>query len=166
VRPAVAEDAVGIARVRGQTWRAAYGHVFTREQLDTISEDEDARRWSRRLNEGRPRGGTIVAVRDDDVHGFASFGPEWGGEDADIGELYSIYVLPEASGLGIGQALMRETLARLRSEEFGSAVLWVLEDNPRTRRFYELAGWHADGETKEEDWLGAPVREVRYRIAL
>jgi hypothetical protein len=42
----------------------------------------------------------------------------------------------------------------------------VLEDNPRTRRFYELAGWHADGAAKEEEWLGTTIREVRYRIDL
>jgi RimJ/RimL family protein N-acetyltransferase len=61
---------------------------------------------------------------------------------------------------------MRETLGRLRAETFHDAVLWVLEDNPRTRRFYELAGWRADGAVKDEEWLGKPVREVRYRITL
>jgi hypothetical protein len=61
---------------------------------------------------------------------------------------------------------MRETLARLRAHGFGEAILWVLEDNPRTRRFYELAGWWADGDVKEDEWLGAVVREVRYRIEL
>ena len=46
------------------------------------------------------------------------------------------------------------------------AALWVLEDNPRTRRFYELAGWSCDGGSKDEEWLGTSVREVRYRINL
>jgi GNAT superfamily N-acetyltransferase len=167
VRTATAEDAGGIARVRGQTWRAAYSHIFTREQLDSISEDEDAERWSRSLSEGRPRGGTLVAVgAEGDVQGFASFGSEWRGESTEIGELYAIYVLPEASGRGVGQALMHDTLGRLRSDKFDEAILWVLEDNPRTRRFYELAGWRADGTSRDEDWLGKPVCEVRYRVAL
>jgi hypothetical protein len=61
---------------------------------------------------------------------------------------------------------MSETLARLRGEGFPEAILWVLEDNPRTRRFYELAGWRADGGAKEEEWLGTSIREVRYRIDL
>jgi len=42
----------------------------------------------------------------------------------------------------------------------------VLIDNPRARAFYELAGWHADGGVKDEEWLDTLVREVRYRIAL
>jgi ribosomal protein S18 acetylase RimI-like enzyme len=66
----------------------------------------------------------------------------------------------------VGRALMRETLARLRAHGFEEAVLWVLEDNSRTRRFYELAGWRADGDVKIEEWLGLVVREVRYRIDL
>jgi RimJ/RimL family protein N-acetyltransferase len=54
----------------------------------------------------------------------------------------------------------------LRSEGFGEAILWVLEDNPRTRRFYELAGWRAEGGSKDGEWLGTFVRELRYRISL
>jgi ribosomal protein S18 acetylase RimI-like enzyme len=83
-----------------------------------------------------------------------------------VGELYAIYVLPEVSGHGIGRALMAETLNRLQSEGFPEAILWVIDDNPRTRRFYELAGWRADGSVKEEESLGTVAREIRYRIAL
>jgi hypothetical protein len=61
---------------------------------------------------------------------------------------------------------MDTTISRLRGYGFDEAVLWVLEDNPRTRRFYELAGWLTDGEVKVEEWLGLVVREVRYRIDL
>jgi GNAT superfamily N-acetyltransferase len=100
-----------------------------------------------------------------DVVGFSHVGPARG-EPAEVGELYAIYVVPEAWGVGVGRALMAESLARLRSEQFPAAILWVLEDNPRTRRFYELAGWAADGGVKDEEWLGTTIREVRYRIDL
>jgi len=61
---------------------------------------------------------------------------------------------------------MRELLERLQHERFREAMLWVLEDNPRTRRFYERAGWRLDGAVREETILDTSVREVRYRIAL
>ena len=82
-----------------------------------------------------------------------------------MGELFAIYVDPEAWGRGAGRALMDTALASLR-EHFDEAVLWVLEDNPRTRRFYELAGWvHDGGRDTFSRWdVDAPV--VRYRIAL
>jgi ribosomal protein S18 acetylase RimI-like enzyme len=143
----------------------AYAHVFTAVQLGSISEEGSAEWWREALARRFPRAHTLVAETEQDVVGFASIGPARDAAD-DEGELYAIYVLPEASGRGIGQALMAEVLSRLRRESFAEAILWVLEDNPRTRRFYELAGWRTDGVVKEEEWLGALVREIRYRIAL
>jgi hypothetical protein len=42
----------------------------------------------------------------------------------------------------------------------------VLEINARARRFYEIAGWWADGTTKTEQRSGVELREVRYRVDL
>jgi ribosomal protein S18 acetylase RimI-like enzyme len=100
------------------------------------------------------------------VVGFSSLGTARPGDDPQLGELFTIYVDPDEWGAGIGRSLMAATFARLRDEGFVEAVLWVLEDNPRTRRFYELAGWTVDGATMEQEWLGSVVREVRYRIGL
>jgi GNAT superfamily N-acetyltransferase len=102
------------------------------------------------------------------VVGFASVGGVIAeqSEPEDVGELYTIYVAPDVWGQGVGRALMAAALLRLRNEGFGSAILWVLSDNPRTRRFYELAGWSHDGGAKEGEWLGTRVREVRYRTLL
>jgi GNAT superfamily N-acetyltransferase len=152
--------------VRGRTWRTAYAHVFTRQQLDTISAESETPRWERHLSEPPPKAATFVATRDEGVVGFSGVGLARPGDDLSLGELFTIYVLPEEWGRGVGQALMGRALDRMREDGFARAVLWVLEDNPRTRRFYELAGWHADGEIKEEEWLGSVVREVRYRIDL
>jgi RimJ/RimL family protein N-acetyltransferase len=52
------------------------------------------------------------------------------------------------------------------SAGYGEAVLWVLEDNPRARRFYERTGWSLDGGVKDDSHLGVSVTEVRYRIRL
>ena len=50
-------------------------------------------------------------------------------------------------------------------EGYPTAMLWVLADNPRARRFYEREGWALDGVTKTGKFLGVPVAEVRYRIS-
>jgi ribosomal protein S18 acetylase RimI-like enzyme len=164
VRDATPDDARDIAHVRGRAWREAYAHIFTPDQLSTISVDEDAERWTRFLGDPPPRSGALVAVDGGSVIGFASHGVAR--DEAALGELYTIYVLPECWGMGAGQALMRETLSRLIGYGLVEAVLWVLEDNPRTRRFYERSGWHADGGVMDGEWLGTMVREVRYRIHL
>jgi GNAT superfamily N-acetyltransferase len=61
---------------------------------------------------------------------------------------------------------MEDALERLRGRGFHDAVLWVLEDNPRTRRFYEKHGWRPDGGAKREAFLETEVPLVRYRIQL
>ena len=42
-------------------------------------------------------------------------------------------------------------------------VLWGLEGNARAGRFYEIAGWVADGTERTSEVFGVTVREVRYR---
>jgi hypothetical protein len=41
----------------------------------------------------------------------------------------------------------------------------VLQGNERGERFYRAAGWTADG-SKEDEFGGATVVEIRYRKAL
>ena len=65
-------------------------------------------------------------------------------------------------------ASLREhpALASLRSVGFSSAVLWVLEDNPRARGFYEKAGWTFTGEVSTFERDGIRVPDVQYGRAL
>jgi GNAT superfamily N-acetyltransferase len=168
VRDAAVGDASGIARVHTRTWQRAYEHVFGEDRLAGLVEERRAEQWRERLVNPEARRHTLVVDEDGLVVGFAEVGPTHDPEEDEelVGELYAIYVLPEAWGEGIGRALMGEVLSRLRTERFSEAILWVLEDNPRTHRYYELAGWRADGGTKVETILGTSARQIRYRISL
>jgi ribosomal protein S18 acetylase RimI-like enzyme len=158
VRPTSVDDALAIETVRVHGWRSAYRHVFPPDELDALP--IDAERWRSRLRVP-PRGWTTMVCEDGDrVVGFSSVGPS---RDEDgLGELYAIYVAPEAWSTGAGRALMAAAEAQLASE-YGAALLWVLEDNPRARRFYERAGWAPDGARKAEERFGVRAPEVRYR---
>jgi GNAT superfamily N-acetyltransferase len=160
VRGAVPGDAEAIAEVHVRSWQGAYAHVFPAEGLARLDASRRAAHWRARI-----AGGETVLVTDD-VTGFASVGASQDPDAAGLGELYAIYVTPEHWDTGAGRALMAGALDALREAGFGEAVLWVLEDNPRARRFYERAGWTADGAVKEDEFLGTRVREVRYRISL
>lgn len=162
VRLATDDDADGIARVQERTWQAAYRHVFPVEELDRGGFIQP-QRWRDRI--ARPPTGwtTFVAERDGVVTGFASVGPSR--DERGIGELYAIYVEPEEWSTGTGRALIERAEAEL-CRSYAEATLWVLEDNPRARAFYERAGWSPDGERKSEERWGVRAPEVRYRKRL
>lgn len=166
VRLAEPEDAAAIARVHLETWRTGYEHVFGRERLAELTEQLPAReaRWTRNLAEGRST--TFVAVADGDVVGFASVGAAREEDNPAAGELWAIYVLPAHWGRGAGRALLAEATEHLRAQGYAEAMLWVLGDNPRARRFYERSGWRTDGGVKDETHLGLELAEVRYRRKL
>ena len=158
VRAAVPEDAEAIASIHVRAWQVAYAHVFPPERLAELDVARRAQHW----REGFESGWQPLVT--DDVTGFVSVGPSR--DVAGEGELYAIYVAPEHWGTGRGRTLMERAVEELRRQGFEEATLWVLEDNPRARRFYEAAGWRTDGAVKEDEFLGTPVREVRYRISL
>jgi ribosomal protein S18 acetylase RimI-like enzyme len=134
VRPARPEDAAAVAEVHVRTWQAAYEHVFGAERLASI----DHSRRQGLAERAIASGGVAVAVDDDGtVVGFVSVGPSSDVEGE--GELYAIYVLPEAWGTGAGRGLMDAGKELLRAS-YGDATLYVLEDNPRARRSTSAKG--------------------------
>ena len=158
VRAAAPEDAEAIARVHVRAWQVAYADVFPPDRLAELDVAARARQWREGLE------AEWTALVTEDGLGFASVGASRDVEGE--GELYAIYVDPDSWGAGHGRALMEAALASLRDDGFEQATLWVLEDNPRARRFYERAGWRLDGAAKEDEFLGTTVREVRYRTSL
>jgi ribosomal protein S18 acetylase RimI-like enzyme len=158
IRPASPEDALAIETIRVHGWRSAYRHVYPAAELDALPIDPE--RWRSRLHVPPPGWTTIVCEEEGRVVGFASSGPSR--DEDEIGELYAIYVEPDAWSTGAGRALLAEAERRLASE-YDAALLWVLEDNPRARGFYERAGWAPDGVRKAEERLGVRAPEVRYR---
>jgi GNAT superfamily N-acetyltransferase len=161
IREAVVGDAAAIAEVHVRTWQGAYARIFGAERLAGMDVVARVRRWRQWLEEGQH---VIVAVDDGRVVGFVWVGPSRE-PDADA-ELYAIYVLPDSWGSGAGTALMGAGVEAMREAGYREAILWVLEENPRARRFYEREGWQIDDAHKEDDALGVRVAEVRYRLRL
>ncbi|MFE5484625.1 GNAT family N-acetyltransferase [Streptomyces sp. NPDC056527] len=101
------------------------------------------------------------------VVGWACLGPSRDTATApDTGELYALYVQPSLTGSGIGRALLEAVHAHAHAAGFAPVLLWVLAGNGGARRFYERAGYVADGAVQADDYDGVSVPEVRYRRAL
>lgn len=160
VRLATVADAEAIERIRVRGWQTAYRHVFPPTDLDAMLVD-----WSRfepELERPKPGRACFVAERDGRVLGWAVVGPDASG---DHGELHGLYVDPDCWSHGVGRALIRRAEDELAAT-WTEAVLWTLEDNPRSRRFYERAGWETDGTRSSFPRFGVEAPVVRYRKRL
>jgi GNAT superfamily N-acetyltransferase len=161
VRDARRDDAEAIERIRIRGWQAGYRHLYPPDALDGL--EFDSSRWQKRV-ERMPPGWTILVAEGRGLTlGFAATGPSR--DEERVGELYAIYVEPDEWGRGTGRALLGGAEERLAAV-YAEATLWVLEGNPRARRFYEAAGWRPDGGRQAVERLGVSPPEVRYRKQL
>jgi ribosomal protein S18 acetylase RimI-like enzyme len=191
IREEAAADIPAVEEVRRASWRAAYAGLIEARHIERatarpsrLSQPDPSRRTLVAVMREHP-----VVV------GYASFGPERsllsvhahpagagrargeGGSPADAaprtgaglaggtGEVYALYVSPDWWSTGTGRSLMAAALTALSEAGYRRAVLWVLAGNARARRFYERAGFAADGAENVLTGLGS-VLEVRYARSL
>ncbi|MFF7067101.1 GNAT family N-acetyltransferase [Streptomyces pseudovenezuelae] len=167
IRPMALADCDRVAEIRVRGWQSAYQGLIPRSYLDAMSVARDAERHRARFGQGDGSVVNLVAERDGEVMGWACHGPYRDGEvrTADA-ELYAVYVDPRCYGTGIGHALLLEALEERAALGHGRMYLWVLKGNSRARRFYERAGFEADGAEEPFEADGVPVPEVRYARTL
>ena len=135
----------GKAYVHWRAWHEAYSGIvsgeylgrFTLEKCEEIAFDQPD--------------GVDVAKDGGRVVGFVGCGAREGGE----GEIYSLYVLPEYFGKGVGSALMEAGLERLKG--CPRVCLHVLKENERAVRFYRKSGFRPDGTEAFDPALRAAV---------
>lgn len=149
-----------MAWVQYDAWQHGYRGIVPAEFLARQSLQRGITRWSQHWD------GTLLVENDaGTVVGISSCGaPRDDGQDASVGELYMINLASSAWGTGVARPLFDAAVQRLREAGYASAYLWVLEPNLRARRFYEKAGWAADGGTKLHE--PSRVMEIRYRCEL
>ncbi|WP_437649407.1 N-acetyltransferase family protein [Sorangium sp. So ce362] len=169
IRRAQPADAAAIARVEVDSWRAAYLGLVPADDLNALSPRLRETSWQRILSHGAATGTRAwLLCAADAVLGFASAGPTRDDDDdpLEVGELYTIYLLPAAWGRGLGAALLDTAQADLAQCRHRTMTIWVLEGNTRARRFYELSGFARDGAQRRARVGAGSLPEVRYRRAL
>lgn len=154
VRPAGLDDAEGFTRAYESSWDAALGALIGRRLEELSPYEERLEGFRKSFAQLPPGAGAWVAERDGEIVGVAVRAGS---------ELRSLYVVPDAWGTGAATALMDAALDAIRADDHTEASLWVVDVNPRARRFYEREGWEPTGETKASE-LGPP--ELQYRLQL
>jgi GNAT superfamily N-acetyltransferase len=166
IRPARFDDAHALAEVHVSSWRAAYRGIVADSILDDLSVEAWTERWRQRISaETATR--TLVLTSEETVIGFATVGPA---RDSDCSadetqEVYAIYLRSEYWRHGYGRRLYLASEEQMRRSGANGAVLWVLRDNARARRFYEGQGYTVDRvQPKRTRQLN--LAELRYRKEL
>ncbi len=160
-------DIDAVADVHVSSWRFAYAGLIPQPYLDGLSVEGNAERRRARFAVGDERVENLVAEdAAGEVVGWACLGPYRddegvGGMERD-GEMYALYLRPGHIGHGIGHLLTEAVTRRAAERGFLWLRLWVLEGNERARRFYERAGFSADGGAEPFTVDGVDVPEIRY----
>lgn len=84
-----------------------------------------------------------------EVQGYATVGPNRMRMLPFAGEIYEIYLMPEAQGLGFGRLLFDAARRELRRYGLASFSVRVLADNEGARGFYLHLGGALAAETGE-----------------
>lgn len=165
LRTAQPDDALEVARLHVRAWQATYRGLLFDDYLDALNPEEWAARYT--FGEVDPtRPATVLAVEEDAICGFATFGQCGDDDRQGFGELYALYVDPPRQGGGFGRALIAETRARLAEQGHAEACLWVLGGNERAERFYRRDGWTRDGRRRPAKVAGYSVEDIRYSRSL
>ncbi|MEU9096873.1 GNAT family N-acetyltransferase [Streptomyces sp. NPDC048361] len=158
-------EAVSAARVHG--WQAAYAGLVPQPYLDGMTVEDDARRRRAWMSDPRRQGTDLVADAGAGPVGWVSAGPCRGATpESRTAEVYALYVRPDLIGQGVGSALLDAAHTYAKARGFDSVALWVLSGNTRARRFYEKAGYAADGGEQSDPYDGVVLTELRYTRGL
>jgi len=140
IRQARLADARAIGRIEVETWRSTYAGMLPDRVLLNMSEQRQTASWAGFLRH-RP-GDVYVAERGaaaPRIRGFGNCGPQRDPGFGFAGEVYTLYVAPDAQGAGLGRQLLLALFARLLHCGHRSALIWVVRANP-ARFFYERLG--------------------------
>lgn len=157
VRAASPQDAEAIAQVHVQSWRTTYQAIIPGEYLAGL----DQQKWTFQWKEWLDRDIRVYVVElDNEVVGFVSGGALREQERGHDAELYAIYLLDRAQGLGLGKVLVKTLSSALASDGFKTMLVWVLKQNPATR-FYEHLG-AIRVSSKEIEIGGTNLQEISF----
>ncbi|MDE6744509.1 MAG: GNAT family N-acetyltransferase [Lachnospiraceae bacterium] len=154
------DDRLAISRIYEESWKFAYKDMIPKSYLESIP----AGRWASNIEkEGM---NTLVLIEDGMFIGTSSYCKSRFSDFSDLGEIVSIYLLPQYIGKGYGKLLLDAVIEELGQLGFDEIFLWVLEDNLRARKFYEKAGFTPSGNYLNDNIGGKDLREMQYKYVL
>ncbi len=164
IRPALRDDAWGVARVH-EIARSAYYGVEPAAEVDP----ERVGMWWSFVAERR-RFTVLVVEDDEEIVAFISYGSPLHVAAGSVSrgtavELHALYVLPDHWSSGVGSVLHQRFTEHLAQHPGTTGTLEVWEGNARALTFYERRGWRRDGRRRSGheglDYVGMSLRPGR-----
>jgi len=164
IRNAIKDDAASIAKAHIEAWCSGYKGIMPDEYLKSLSVKLITKEWQEALTKNSP-GINLVIECNNVVSGFCVYGPA---RDKDIstlnvGELVALNILPSFWGMGLGTKLVKHVIKSANNHQWKLLYLWVIKENDRARKLYELMGFEVEGSEKIDTKLtGCKLHEIRY----
>lgn len=148
-------DATTIAELQIRSIKEGYKDFADTQYLKDLPQEITPKKWQTWLSNSTV---ALIAFTDEsenDALGFIAFGPIRTRlkEDRGImpswpGEIYALYVAPEAWGTGAAPKLMKAATPIMRKNYWDKALLWVIDKNHRAVKFYEKMKGQRVGKQK------------------
>jgi len=139
IRKAKASDARGIIDVNVKTWCTTYTNIIPNEILQhRVDAMEESIKKCEQTVEADDN--VLVAIQNEKIVGIASYGKTKTLSDESAGELYSIYVLKEYQGQGIGEQLFNKIKNILKNNGYKKIVVTCIKENPYNKFYQKMGG--------------------------
>lgn len=152
------DSKIAISQVYEESWKYAYKDIIPKSFLDSIPSGK----WVGSLENRN----TLVMLDNEQIVGTSSFGDSRFEEFRDMGEIISIYLLPQYIGKGNGKLLLNAVLDEFMKSNYREVFLWVLEENYPARKFYEKNGFVKTDKFLDDNIGGKILREIQYVLNL
>ena len=145
LRDANPGDIPALSRLASEAFIAKFGHLYSAENLNLFLGESLSEAAIAAEMDDPSRVYQLAADADGTLLGFAKIGLTCGFPDHARGsrvmELKQLYTAPDATGRGIGAALMDWAMDRFAAHGADEAQLSVYADNPGAHRFYARYGF-------------------------
>lgn len=170
LRPATPADIPALSRLGSDSFVASFGHMYSPEDLAAFL-DEAHSPAALAAELGNPDRLYRLAEQDGALVGYCKLGLKCGfpefARGSKVLELKQLYTDPQATGGGIGTALMDWAMAEFRTREADEVQISVWSGNHGAQRFYGRYGFGkvADhtfrvGEQLDQEFLFAQLFSV------
>ncbi|MBB5955973.1 ribosomal protein S18 acetylase RimI-like enzyme [Saccharothrix tamanrassetensis] len=166
VRAGRPDDAPEIARINVEAWQHSYRGIVDDPVLDRMLPESRLPAWARVLKLPAPSGVFVAVEESGRIGAYCAVDAVREEKDAhpdlQTGEMVAIYADPRYRGTGAGHKVHEAGVKHLVAQGFRYAVLWVFQDNTKSREFYEAHGWRHDGLVHRYELGDQELPEVRY----